>query len=62
MISFLFKQLIESEKSHPAAEPHGSSQGCTVRSRKGAGQSSMKEGESVIFENFDKEEEILKIY
>jgi hypothetical protein len=26
------------KKSNPAAEPHGSPQGCTVRPRKGAGQ------------------------
>jgi len=27
------------KKSNPAAEPHGFPQGCTVRPRKGAGQS-----------------------
>jgi hypothetical protein len=32
------------KKSNPAAEPHGSPQGCTVRPRKGAGQSSMGRG------------------
>jgi hypothetical protein len=32
------------KKSNPAVEPHGSPQGCTVRPRKGAGQSSSGEG------------------
>jgi hypothetical protein len=32
------------KKSNPATEPHRSPQGCTVRPRKGAGQSSMGGG------------------
>jgi len=34
--------------SNPAAESHGSPQGCTVRPRKGAGQCSMGQGAGAI--------------
>jgi hypothetical protein len=38
---FSIEKIPTVKKSNPAAEPHGSQQGCTIRPRKGAGQSSM---------------------
>jgi hypothetical protein len=43
--SFFIQRTCRVKKSNPAAEPHGSPQGCTVRPRKGTGKCSIGGGE-----------------